>query len=120
MNLIQPFHACTWTTRKRKRLALGAIFIVKFHQCNQPHKNFLLHSFTCIPQIFVPNLPKWSKPIASKLRTLGPSKNSSRVSSIPFVGNPHFSMFVHGVRYRKNCVSKIAGHHFPGELKTRN
>ena len=29
---------------------------------------FLIHSLTCISQIFVPNLPKWSKPSASKLR----------------------------------------------------
>ena len=33
---------------------------------------------------------------------LGPSKNSNRVSSIPFVGNLHFSMFVHRVRDLKN------------------
>ena len=52
--------------------------------------------------IFVPNLPKWSKPSASKLRVLEPSKNSSRGSLIPFVENLHCSMFVHRVRYLKN------------------
>ena len=36
-NLVQPFHACWWTTRKRKCLALRVIFIAKFHQRNQPH-----------------------------------------------------------------------------------
>ena len=52
--------------------------------------------------IFVPNLPKWSKPSASKLRTLEPSKNSSRDRFIPFVENFYFSMFVYRVRYLKN------------------
>ena len=47
--------------------------------------------------LFVPNLPKWSKPSASKLRILEPSKNSSRGSLIPFVENLPFSMFVHRV-----------------------
>ena len=36
-NIFQSFHACPWTTRKRKCPALGAIFIAKFHQRNQPH-----------------------------------------------------------------------------------
>ena len=69
-NLIQIFHVCTWTTRNRKRPALRAICIAKFAQHNQPYWNFLLHNFTCIPQIFVPNLPKRSKPSASKQRHL--------------------------------------------------
>ena len=30
------------------------------------------------------------------------SKSTNRVSSIPFVGNPHFSILLHRVRYLKN------------------
>ena len=62
MNLIQTFHAQPWITRKRKRPVLTPDFIAKFHQCNQPHQNFLLHSFTCISQILTLYLPKWPKP----------------------------------------------------------
>ena len=58
--------------------------------------------------------------------TLGPSKNSSRVSSIPFVGNRNFSMFrAQGAELQKFiCVSKITGHRFLGwvensKLRTR-
>ena len=36
---------------------------------------------------------------------LGPSKNSSRVSSIPFARNLHFSMFVHRVWDLKNLFA---------------
>ena len=34
----------------------------------QAWQNFLFHSLTCISQIFVPDLLKWSKPSTSKLR----------------------------------------------------
>ena len=34
--------------------------------------------------------------------TLKISKSTNRVSSIPFVGNPHFSILLHRVRYLKN------------------
>ena len=34
----------------------------------QARQNFLFHSLTCISQIFVPNLPKWTDPSTTKLR----------------------------------------------------
>ena len=34
-------------------------------------------------------------------------KSSNRVSSIPFVGNPHFSILLHGVRYLKNLFMSL-------------
>ena len=47
--------------------------------------------------------------------TLSTSKSTNRVSSILFVGNPHFSIVLHRLWYLKNLfVSKITGHHFPG------
>ena len=43
------------------------------------------------------------------------SKSTNRVSSIPFVGNPHFSILLHRVQYLKNLfMSRRTGHHFPG------
>ena len=43
------------------------------------------------------------------------SKSTNRVSSIPFVGNPRFSVLLHRVRYLKNLfMSWRTGHHFPG------
>ena len=52
----------------------------------------------------------------SKLRgTPTISKSTNRVSSIPFVGNPHFSILLHRVQYLKNLfMSRRTGHHFPG------
>ena len=42
----------------------------------------------------------------SKLRgTLSISKSTNRVSSIPFVGNPHFSTLLHREWYLKNRSS---------------
>ena len=47
--------------------------------------------------------------------TLSTSKSTNHVSSILFVGNPHFSIVLHRLWYLKNLfVSKITGHHFPG------
>ena len=43
---------------------------------------------------------------------LGLSKNSSRISPIPFVGNLHFSMFAHRMRYLQNLFLSRS-HHFP-------
>ena len=34
-------------------------------------------------------------------------KSSNRVSSIPFVGNPHFSILLHRVRYLKNLFMSL-------------
>ena len=47
--------------------------------------------------------------------TLIISKSAKSVSSIPFVGNPHFSILLHSMWYLKKLiyVSKITGHHFP-------
>ena len=43
------------------------------------------------------------------------SKSTNSVSSITFVGNPHFSILLHRVRYLKNLfMSRRTGHHFPG------
>ena len=43
------------------------------------------------------------------------SKSTNRVSSIPFVGNPHFSILLHRVWYLKNLfMSRRTGHHFLG------
>ena len=40
----------------------------------------------------------------SKLRTPSTSKNTNRVSSIPFVGNPHFSILLQRVQHLKNFL----------------
>ena len=83
----------------------------------QARLKFLFHSLTCISQIFVPNLPKWSKQrVSQSWGTPSTSKSTNRVSSIPFVRNPHFSILLHRVRYFKKFiyVSKITAHHFPG------
>ena len=46
---------------------------------------------------------------------LSMSKSTNRVSSIPFVGNPHFSILLHRVWYLKNLfMSRRTGHHFLG------
>ena len=43
------------------------------------------------------------------------SKSTNRVSSIPFVGNMHFSILFYRVWYLKNLfMSRRTGHHFPG------
>ena len=65
-------------------------------------KNFLFHRLACISQIFVLSLPKWSTLSISKLRYSSYLKSTNRVTSIPFVGNPHFSILLHRVRYLKN------------------
>ena len=115
-NVIQTFHACPLTTRKRKRPTLRAIFIPKFHQRNQPHQNFLLHSFTCIPQIFVSSLPKWSKPSASKLRLPSALKKFEPCQFYTFGREFAFQYVSAQGTAPQNfiCVSKIVGHHFPG------
>ena len=42
-------------------------------------------------------------------------KSTNRVSSIPFFGNPHFSILLHRVWYLENLfMSWRTGHHFPG------
>ena len=112
-NVIQTFHACPLTTRKRKRPTLRAIFIPKFHQRNQPHQNVLLHSFTSTPQIFV---LKWSKSSASKLRQPWALKKLEPCQFYTFCRESAFQ-YVRAqgaVPQKLNCVSKIAGHHFPG------
>ena len=41
------------------------------------------------------------------------SKSTNRVSLIPFVGNPHFSILLHRVWYvKKLFMSRRTGHHF--------
>ena len=65
----------------------------------QARWNFLLHSLTCIWQVFAPNLAKWSK---EPQWSPSFSKSTNRVSSIPFVGNPHFSILLQRVRYLEN------------------
>ena len=43
------------------------------------------------------------------------SKSLNRVSSIPFVRNPHFNILLHRVWHLKNLfMSRRTGHHFPG------
>ena len=49
------------------------------------------------------------------------SKSTNRVSSIPFVGNPHFSILLHRLRYLKNLfMSQRKVIIFPGEFKIQN
>ena len=69
----------------------------------QAHYNFLHHSFTCFAlQIFARNLPKWSKLKYSRPWHCKYLKKYERVSLIPFIGNPFFSILEHRVRYLKN------------------
>ena len=43
------------------------------------------------------------------------SKSTNRVNSMPFIGNPHFSILLHRVWYLKNLfMSRRTGHHFLG------
>ena len=66
-------------------------------------KNIKIPCITCITQIFVHHLPKWSKLEVRQIRsTPGTLKNTSGVSLLLFVGNPHFNILLHRVRYLKN------------------
>ena len=84
------------------------------------HTNFfLLHSFTCFPKVFVPNLPKQSKPSASKLQHPWALKKFEPCQLYTFCQEFSFQYVrVQGTVPKKFiCASKITGHHFPGWVK---
>ena len=74
-----------------------------------------MHSFSCIPQIFVPYLPKWSKPRYFKAEALQVPQKVSTVLVWYFLLGTHISVYsCTGCGTSKFiCFSEITGHYFP-------
>ena len=87
----------------------------KTHQLIRHAKIFYSIVSIGISQIFVPNLPKWSRPSASKLRYSEYLKKYELCYFDTFFRQSAFQYtLAHGAVPQK-CIyiSKITGHHFP-------
>ena len=78
------FHAFPWTTRKRKRPALRVIFIANFPNVTNHTEIFYCIALLVFHKFLYRTYRNGLDQVPQSWEILGPSKNSSRVSSIPF------------------------------------